>query len=274
MKSSKLLAKSSVTKLHFNKFNAKIKFNFHHLNDRNNKNKSNINTKYILSPESKKFSQKFNFFENFKNIFSKQSANKIFQTDNTSSSTNQGEEKYFSPSDPIVFNGGKYMIIKSTQYNTLIPAIEYGIFIPLQIYSGYKLIKSIFLFRPIRSIFWGIVFYAANRYYTGIQRNKRFLINEISLLDDGKKLEIVTAALKQIVDIRTVRRLKVEEGLYFTQLLPGAHDFVPLIINNEFYIFNKNSTVYNQELLNSISNGEYINLKGNNTLDKGDTIDI
>ena len=74
------------------------------------------------------------------------------------------------------------------------------------------------------------------------------------MLEDGKKVEVNIGKKTIISDIKEIRKLKQNEGLFFIKIMPGVnYDFFPIIINKQFY--SSEHVVY---LLNNTKNSKNI----------------
>lgn len=188
--------------------------------------------------------------------------------------TQPKEEEYFHPMEPIVFKDDKYLVVESLAMKKGIKYFEM-VLIPSFLFSLYKTVTSAIFFRPIKTILWAGATYVTGRYCVGVQNNKNTMITNIYLLKDGKTAVIQTIAKAFTVDITKIRRVTIEEGLYFAHLATWAHaEYVPLVIDNHFYIMNKGATIYDQDVLNAISNGKYVAMQKGTVIHRDDSIDI
>jgi hypothetical protein len=183
--------------------------------------------------------------------------------------------EYFIPKDPIVFKDKKYPLLKVKSLQTTLFIMENLVFLPTMLFAFYRSIRSLLLFRPIRCIAWGAVGVLIMRYKYGIIQNKKFMISDMNLLEDGKTVEVKTYNNVVFnVDIFKIRRMTVDEALYFAQLIRNINTYyIPIVINKEFYIIEKTAAINDPELLNAVSQGQYISLDNENIIKK-DTIDI
>ena len=78
--------------------------------------------------------------------------------------------------------------------------------------TGYCLTRNIMKARIIRSIFWGTTFALSTAMWGNIYSNMSHFIDEIHLLQGGKKAEFVTANKKQItINIKMIRKAEKHE---------------------------------------------------------------
>ena len=95
----------------------------------------------------------------------------------------------------------------------------------------------------------------------------------MQLLDNGRECEIKTLERSFVTDIKNIRRLQVEEGLYLAKNIQNMRkNYIPLSIDTRLYLIPLVSTVQNPEILSAISNGKYIKTEGRIVKEK--SIDI
>ena len=119
---------------------------------------------------------------------------------------------YYEINTPIKFKENKFLIAKSDE-KSLINFMTYGILSPLIIISGYKTISCVFQLKLLGGVIWGSIFGLCIRLLMGVSHNKRYIITEINLFQDGENLEIVTYIDRFKVDIANIRRINQEELL-------------------------------------------------------------
>ena len=142
--------------------------------------------------------------------------------------------------------------------------------------SGYYLCTHLYNLHIFKSILWAIPTAFLLRLIRGITDNKKLLITTISLLDDGKKVEIETVSGKYILPIGEMRLPTEEETGTIHRLLPNVNqNYYVVIIGQSNYLIPKEAGNRDREILNAIINGKYIDLTdGDKKIDKEKAIDI
>jgi len=93
------------------------------------------------------------------------------------------------------------------------------------------------------------------------------------LLENGKECEIHTLHKSFVTDIKNIRRLQLEEGLYVARNIQNMRkNYIPLSIDTNLYLIPLISLINNQEIVSAISNGKYIKVDG--YINRENTIDI
>jgi len=210
-----------------------------------------------------------NFFEFFKKFGKKPKK----MTDPESSSKT---EDWFETEESLIFQDKKYPILKvqNTEKN-IMKIYEYGLLLPLTLYTGYKFGFSLITLRPLKSIMWGGFFLFFARLLRGINTNKYLFILGIDLLDDGKSCLVTTAKEQMIIDVKSIRRLNQEEAVYYSHMLVQNNlEYIPIIIKKDVFLIFKNSSIFNREIFSAITSGKYIKVKEENLINKEDAIDI
>ena len=122
-------------------------------------------------------------------------------------------------------------------------------------------------------LFYGLVVLYILRLDVGMIRNKNHIIKNINLLDDGKTCEISTMNKSFKTDIKNIRRLQLEEGIYLSKNIQKMHkNYIPMAIDTNLYLIPKISKIHDKDLLSAISNGRYI--KFEEVIKKENSIDI
>lgn len=198
---------------------------------------------------------------------------------NSSSINNEevNEIEYHTPSETLVFNNGKCLIVDSDdKHKSLIKFFTNALILANSLF-GYKFISHVYYYHPFKAVIWGIPFLLVLKVYRGLSINKTLMIISIYLLKDGKSLEIQLDKKKLQVQIGEIKVITFEEG----KLLQKTHskslfiDYFPVKINKILYLLPRNLAINNKEILAAIMAGKYINLdEGKNQINKEDVIDI
>jgi hypothetical protein len=186
------------------------------------------------------------------------------------------KEDYFDVHEHLIFQEGKLQITSANDSDkNLANRLKNFLVVPATAFFGYKLGNSIIFFRPIRSVIWGLLFFASVRLYKGLSINKHYFIYNINLLQDGKRVELLGESEPLIVDIKEIRRLTPEETLYVNEMFPDARmAYLPLVVKDQFFLMFNNSKIYHKEIFKAISQGKYIRVKEDNIINRDDSIDI
>jgi len=187
-----------------------------------------------------------------------------------------GHEYYeLHSNDKLLFTKGKHNILKSNaSFKRMLNLIKFGI-LSANIYCTYKSFKSLIFFRPIRTIFWGGLAFITFQMYNRTKNSVQYIIQSFFLYEDGKRIEVVSDVNKFITDISEVRKLRENEIIFFSKIMPGVHkQFYPLIINNQFFLIPKSVEISNLEVFNAITSGKYIKISEENKIHNKNTIDI
>jgi len=171
------------------------------------------------------------------------------------------ESKFATINDSIVFRDGKYKVIEAnSKMKTTLKLMEGGLIL-INVLVGYKFATSLLFLRPLKSVFYGGLLFFTMRGYYGIADNKKYIIDSIYLLEDGLRVQVQVDKKTITSDIKDIRRLKQNEGMFFTRIMPQVHEeFFPIIIDKQFYLIPKLIQVYNSEILSIITNGKYIQI--------------
>lgn len=233
----------------------------------NNKKNKSHNNNLLFSYQKKSM---FNLFKHRANSFES-----LFVNASDDIKKNKKEE-WFVTEDTIVFQAGKYNLLKVPKSEIrFVNIFEYGVVTPLWLTTGYYFIKSLITLAPLKVILFGGLWGLASRILYGTRINKQFFVYHVNLLEDGKHCEIGTVSGIMKVDISTIRRLTGEEAIYLAQVMPDAHlSYIPLVIDKHFFLIYKISIVNDKQLFSAVTNGKYIKVKEENKINKEDAIDI
>jgi hypothetical protein len=211
------------------------------------------------------------------NSFSLLDKNKFSPAKNVfdSSGDNRGKIDFYELQEPILFSNDRFLVIKADkQSDRVVWMFDYGCKIGMLFFS-YMTLKSLYNFRPFRTIFYGAFTAILAKLNIGMKNNKNYIIREISLLKDGRSVEILTPTGKRIVDISKIRRMNTNENTYFgTMFGDVSSEYVPVIVDNSFYLLPKYSLIPHKDIFAAITLGKYIKLRDDQKIQKEQSIDI
>ena len=205
----------------------------------------------------------------------KNQSNSIF-TSYKKDKNSKKKVEWYETDYPLVFENGKYPILVANNSDRYLASrLKNYIILPVMILTGYKCVKSIVLFRPVRSILWGAGFLMALRVFRGINHNKYYFVYQVNLLEDGKSIELMGESGPKVADIADIRKLTTEESIYLSQVFPDAYVvYIPVVVDDNFYLIFKNSKVNDPDLLKATFQNKYIKVKQDNIINKDEAIDI
>ena len=174
-------------------------------------------------------------------------------------------EEFYEPNDELTFINGKCLI--STSKTNQIRTFKYfQLFLvtPLNLFFAYKTIKSLVLFRIVRTVIWGFLCIMATRLNYGINSNLYHFVDKIYLFEDGLKTEFTFYNTKEVIvtDNINVRKANQKEVLFILNLAPNVFDkFLPIIINEKVYFIAKENEISNKGVFSAMMDGNYISVK-------------
>jgi len=209
---------------------------------------------------------KKNMFEKLKEQFNKTDQNKLKEIFK--------REEYYVPQENIVFVNKKYQIMEAGKnFTDSIKFLQNFLLYPIIALCSFFFLRALIRLKIITSFFSGFLSVSLFRINFGVNQNKKHIITKIFLLENGQECEIHTLEKTFTIDIKNIRRLQVEEGLYLARNIQRmTKNYIPLAIDAKLYLIPLVSVIQNQELLSAISNGKYIRTDGQ--IEIGDTIDI
>jgi hypothetical protein len=213
------------------------------------------------------FISKKNIWDIIKETFSRPKQEKFQEKKNK-------KEKYYLPDEQLVFEDKKYLLVESSKsFTDAINFMQNFVLYPIMAVCSYFFFKALIKFNIISLLFSSFFSYTFFRINFGINTNKKHIIIKMQLLDNGRECEIKTLERSFVTDIKYIRRLQVEEGLYLAKNIKNMRkNYIPLSIDTRLYLIPLVSTVQNQEILSAISNGKYIKTEGQIVIEK--SIDI
>lgn len=237
----------------------KMSFHTNDFNDRQSNRSINNSSLFYLT--SKK-----NFFEKLKESFIKQKQHRLKQIIK--------EEEYYVPQDNIVFVNKKYQLMEAGKnFTDSIKLLQKFILYPVITVSSLLFLRAFVRIKIISLLFSGFVSFTSLRMNFGINQNKKHIIIKIFLLENGKECEIHTLENVFTTDIKNIRRLQVEEGLYLASNIQNmVKNYIPLAIDTRLYLIPLVAEIQNQEILSAVSNGKYI--RTDEVIDLENSIDI
>jgi len=212
------------------------------------------------------FIPKKQIFEKFKERFLKLNQNNLKQI--------KKEEEYYVPKEEIVFINKKFLLVDASK--NFVDAIKFMqkiILYPIMAVCSFFLLRAIFRFNIVSILLSGFFSFTFFRINYGINQNKKHIIIKLFLLDNGKECEIHTLEKMFVTDIKNIRRLQIEEGLYVARNIQNMRkNYIPLAIDTRLFLIPLVSTIENQEILSAVSNGKYI--KADDHINVENSIDI
>lgn len=174
-------------------------------------------------------------------------------------------EEFYNIDEQLHFENGRYLLSSSnTSEITTFRSFQMFLITPINMFFGYKLVKSMILLRPIKSIFWGLLFLGASKINYGIIKNLQHFIDKIYLLEDGQRTEftLYVSQKKFITENIKIRKVNQKEVMFIMTLSPHIFDkFVPIIIDNKIYFIAKENDITNKPLFSAVMNGNTILMK-------------
>lgn len=260
---------SNFNKIHYQNFDNKKnivinKFNknYFHTNFTNNLGK--LSKKDSIPKIISLFKiQKKNSFSKFKNYY-----------DNLKMKMEEKEDEWITLNEPIYFKNKKFLVIETQEtYRNSVYWLKNYILMPGLIISCSLSIWLIFHKRIFLFILSSFFYFMISRMNKGIKLNNQKMIDKLYLLESGTEVEVVTFETTFITNIKQIRKLELEEGLYLSKNLDTIHkNYVPISINSQLYLIPKISSTNNGEILSAISNGKYIKI--DDKVKAEDSIDI
>jgi hypothetical protein len=220
----------------------------------------------IHNKSSFHFIQKRTFFEKLKEKLLKSTQHKLKQI--------KKEEEFYVPQDEIVFIDKKYLLVDASKnFTDAIKFMQNFILYPLMTVWSYFFLRAIYRINFVSFLLSGFFTATFFRMNFGINQNKKHIIIKMFLLENGKECEIHTLEKSFVTDIKNIRRLQVEEGLYVARNIQNMRkNYIPLAIDTKLYLIPLVSVIQNQEVLSAVSNGKYI--KTDDGINVENSIDI
>ena len=107
----------------------------------------------------------------------------------------------------------------------------------------------------------------------GINQNNSKMIDKLYLMENGSEVEVHTFEKVFTVDIKNIRKLEIEEGLFLAKNINTMQkNYIPISINQQLYLIPKICKNNNKDILNAISNGKYIKI--DEKLKEEESIDV
>jgi hypothetical protein len=174
-------------------------------------------------------------------------------------------EEVYQVDENLPFVDGKYLL-SSSNTNEVNTFRSFHLFIitPINLFFGYKLVKSVITLRPIRSLFWSVLFLGTCKVNYGIKNNLQHFIDKVYLLEDGNRSEITFHISRQklVTDNIKIRKANQKEVMFITTMAPHIFDkFVPIIIENKIYFIAKENDISNKPIFSAVMNGNTILMK-------------
>lgn len=184
------------------------------------------------------------------------------------------EIEYVEVTEPVMFEKGKLIIFDKNPASEIISVRKMFLIIyPLIAFAGYKMGLAIYSFSFLRTIFWSSILMLSLKLRIGVKNNIEHIIEEMSILEDGKTCEITTHKRKFNVDINNIRKINLEEAMYMVNRLDSIKlNFIPIVIEVKMYLIPLESMIHHKDFLCNICEGKY--LKFLKIIQKDKTIQI
>jgi len=184
------------------------------------------------------------------------------------------DEEYTDIPEPIIFEGKKLIILDTNLSSPVKILIILNLIVyPVIFLSCYKIYLAISSFSFIQSVFWLFILSYTLRLRLGIQSNKEYIIDRISIFEDGKTCEINTMTDKFTIDINRIRKLNLEEAIFMAEKLESIKvNYIPIVIDTKLYLIPIQSIVGRKDILGFVCEGKY--LKFSEIIHKDRTIQI
>lgn len=184
------------------------------------------------------------------------------------------DEEYVEISDPVIMENGKLKVLdmNNTSPDKIANFLMFASY-PLIAYSGFKLILAVSSFSILKSVMWTTILFFSLKFRFGLKSNREHIINEISVLKDGKTCEIKTLKGVFPIDINKIRKINLEEAMFMAQRLDLIKSrFIPIVMDTKLYLIPLECTIHRNDLLPHISEGKY--LKFAEVISKDKTIQL
>lgn len=183
----------------------------------------------------------------------------------------QKPEEWYTPKETLVFKNKKIELLKILEKDRKITSyLTWLVIFPSFTFSAYKFLKSVYFFSGWLG-FWGPICYILYRVFLNSIVYQKHYLFQISLLDDGKTVEVQDGSGTNIIDINKIRKIQKEELLLF--YIEYTSKQIPVIMNNKIYLIFQSSAILNQELFSAVMNGQYINVN-DHKIDEKNSIDV
>lgn len=184
------------------------------------------------------------------------------------------EEEFYVPQEEIVFIDKKYLLVDASKnFTDAIKFMQNFILFPIMTVCSYFFLRAIYRVNFISILLSGFFTVTFFRMNFGINQNKKHIIIKMFLVENGKECEIHTLEKSFVTDIKNIRRLQLEEGLYVARNIQNMRkNYIPLAIDTRLYLIPLVSVIQNQEVLSAVSNGKYI--KTDDGINVENSIDI
>ncbi len=131
-------------------------------------------------------------------------------------------------------------------------------FYPIITFASYKLGLAILSFSILRTIMWTTILFYSLKFRFGLKTNQEHIINEISILQDGKNCEIKTLKGSFTTDINKIRKINFEEAMFMAGKLDSIKkNFIPIVMDTKLYLIPLSCRIHRKDFLGYISEGKY-----------------
>jgi hypothetical protein len=184
------------------------------------------------------------------------------------------KEEYVEISEPLVFENGKILILEM-EHPVLAKIPKYLMVAnyALIAFAAYKLILALYSYSILRRLLWTTIFIFSLNSHFGFKNNQEYIIQEISIFQDGKVCEVKTLKGGFPIDINKIRKINLEEALYMAKSLEILKkQYIPIVLDTKLYMIPLGSKILRKDLLPHISEGKYLKFK--EIIQKDKTIQI
>lgn len=181
---------------------------------------------------------------------------------------------WYETYEPRVFQNSRTNLVMANNYDSRASfALKNFIMYPIILLSTYKFLIAISGLRIFSTIFWGACGAICTKIVRGLEVNRRYIVLQIDLMDDGKNVVVKTEKNTKTYNIKDIRRLNNDEIIMISSRVPEFHlKYLPIIINDEVFLIDKTSNFSDTHLFKEICNGKFIKFK--ETINKDNSIDL
>ena len=168
--------------------------------------------------------------------------------------------KIYVPKEPLILENGVCPILKNNSKHTKKMCIINKIFIPVNAFVGYKFIRNLVTFRPVKSIFYGFILLITINFSYDLNKRLFHIIESIELLECGKNIRMKLANKKTVeLEIKKIRVIyKKELEFLVNQEDSIFNNYYPFVANCNIYFISKDSEIKNEALFKEIMKGNII----------------
>lgn len=184
------------------------------------------------------------------------------------------DEEIIEITEPIIFENNK-IVVMDMDMNSPDKVSNYLLYAiyPIIAFAGYKLVLAVSSFSVLRSLMWTAILFYSLKFRFGLKSNQEHIINEISILQDGKTCEVKTLKGGFTMDINKIRKINFEEAMFMADKLESIkQNFIPIVMDTKLYLIPLSCRIHRKDFLGHISEGKYF--KFDEIIQKDKTIQI